>query len=677
MSGAPSAALRARLETDVEAKMVSLRTGTDQALAIGRDVWRLRWRGQQTTAVASDAGLPTTCGAVLDALALRELALGSGRTAGPAFDLAGVNVLVDRPLPGAVPSETDQALRSMRDAARATARIWYGRDGGGWVEDLAPAPTWPEGDARVQGWLRDLLLPRLTTPPGPLALALIRAVDDPSLHLYPSAINARSTDVWALRLDGLQIGTASALTAVLTIGKPGASGDGPQRKLFTDVFGQPSVTVSVAADTPIGHLSVVDAAEGIRVLLRRFRGADVRGAPITHRLSGGLAFVDEHTLEARLLKGLTHLADDDQGLVLDDDVVARGSQFPTQWGHGADARYLDALLCRGRTPLAVELKVATGGQGRYYRRSLVQAVLYRHFIRNAPGLDPWFRAAGLDRMATEASIGIPIPARWTQRFARDRALLDRIAGCVGAQVHVLDDRATPERAASASGDEPSAERREMLTWRLAAELSSRWPTSLGRVVEHHPLGGFYDQIQLQAIADRSLSYPSAGPRVSLNRPGSLRVLSQTGSERWVWRGICDELAHGLDAGEAAVTVGAIAGLGKPQSAAAPCFAAMAYAFLQTVGEGDWSWRCAWPDDDEVAPWVERYRIPLRRYSRVSAGDALPTIARIWGAVRLGEAAVIIDQVNLRTWVWSNATATEVTDADPFERVAAVAGLALI
>lgn len=121
-----------------------------------------------------------------------------------------------------------------------------------------------------------------------------------------------------------------------------------------------------------------------------------------------MPIVDEHTLEARLLKGLTRL-DYDQQLVLDDQVVGRGSQFPTLWTDqpGGRAKYLDAMVRRDATPIAIELKVATGGQGRYYRRSLVQAVLYRYFITNAPGLDPWFQAAGLDQTALEAAIGIP------------------------------------------------------------------------------------------------------------------------------------------------------------------------------------------------------------------------------------------------------------------------------
>lgn len=518
MNADAAAALRTRLEADTDADLSTMRTTTDKALAIGADVWRLRWRRQPTTAVAADAGLHSTCGAVLDALALLEHTLADAQGADPALDLTGVNVLIDRATPSDDPSECDQALRSMRDATGGAARIWYRREAVGWQEDCAPAPTWPLADKRVDHWLHEYLLPRLNTAPGPLARAILAAVNDPSLHLYPSEIKAGATDRWALRLDGLQIGTASLTTATLAIGKPGKAGDGPQRKVFTEVFGQPSVTVSMAGDLVMGQMSVADAATGIHRLLSRFREAAVCGAPISHRMSGGVRIIDEHTLEARLLKGLCRL-DGGNDLVRDDTEVARGSQFPTLWGHGGKPRYLDALVQRGTTPLAVELKVATGGRGRYYRRSLLQAVLYRHFIRNAPGLDPWFQAAGLDRMATEGSIGLPIPPRWTPGFDIELDRLRRIAGRVGAQVHVLDDRFTPDWVATEGLSEPNAPEIELLSWRMAAALASRWPRSLGRVVERHDCGGFYDQLQLQgAGADRTLDPPFPRPRITLHRP---------------------------------------------------------------------------------------------------------------------------------------------------------------
>src|SRR5205823_4452233 len=157
--------------------------------------------------------------------------------------------------------------------------------------------------------------------------------------------------------------------------------------------------------------------------------------------------------------------------------------FPTLWSTNGDPKYLDALVRRGTTPLAFELKVATGGQGRYYRRSLLQAVLYRHFIADTEALDPWFMAAGLERTAVEACVGAPFPR----------------------------------------------------------------------------------------------------PRVSLNRPGSAWVFSQTGSTRWTWRQIWNHLAASGDADEAATIIGAVAGLGTREPNAGPGFAEMAAAFLDAVG----------------------------------------------------------------------------------------------
>ena len=667
MSSAAAEALRARLVADTDADMASLQESTNRNLSIGQDVWRLRWRGQLTTAVAADADLHTTCGAVLDVLAALEQAIANDTPQGePLLDVAGVNVLVDRAAPGDSPTEVDQALRSMRDAVQGvTARIWYRRGDTGWIGDDAPAPVWRDDDERVIAWVNDLLLPRLTTQPGAFAVELVDAVGDPSLQLYPAPITSKKPDVFALRIDGLQLGTVDCSVGTLTVGKPGKTGDGPQRKAFIDVFDQQKV--SVRADPGKGDLSVTAAAERIRALLQRFRDVDVPGAPLTHRAKGGVRFVDEHTLEARLLKGLISL-DDDSALIADDRIVARGSQFPTLWGHGAKPRYLDAMVRRDRTPVAVELKVAVGGQGRYYRRSLVQAVLYRHFIRSAPGLDVWFDVARLDRTATEAAIGIPIPTRWTPRFDRDLDLLKRVAARVGASVNVLDDRATPNYLLGAEQPEPQVDDLELMTWRLAAALSTRWPRSLGRALEAHSCGGFYDEIRLHHVQDATFAWPSPTPRLSMNRPGSLAVFSQTGSFRWTWRHIWNHLHAGGDLGDAAEIVGALAGLGQHEAPKGATFPELAVAFLETVNGSGWSWRCAWPDNGDVAPWVERFSRQLQRYNRIPVGDSLPTIARIWGALRDGQAAAIVDQDNLRIWTWTDGAVCEVVDGGPLERM---------
>jgi hypothetical protein len=663
--------LHQRLADDQDVDAATLTNSTDQGLGIGRDVWRMLWRGQITTAVGGDADLHTTCGAVLDSVALHEAVTSHLVWAGVSMldpaDASTVNVLVDRPLPGDDPSETAQAVRSVRDATGGLARIWYRHDDR-WVQDVAAAPTWTRTDGRVSEWVNHLMLPRLTASPGSFALALVAAVDDPSLQLYPSEITHTVLDRWALRIDGLQIGVVGPAAATLTIGKPGKAGDGPQRQAFIDIAGAATVSVTPDGDTAGCVLDLAKGARLIRALLRRFRETDVPGSPITHRHTGGQPIVDEHTLEARLLKGIV-TAGDDVGLVGDDTIVARGSQFPTLWGHGASPRYLDALLRRGHIPLAVELKVATGGQGRYYRRALVQAVLYRHFIRNAPGLDPWFVAAGLERTAIETSIAIPTPRRWTPTFQHSFDLLRAAAARVDATVRVLDDRTTPAWTRHSRLPEPAPGGYEVLSWRLAGALSARWPRSLGQILELHT-AGIYDELHLQPVNDRTLGTTTSPIAVRLNRAGSLWVFGPGGSARWSWSGIWNHLAADGDPHEAARIVGAIAGLGAPEKSSGPTFPQLATAFLDRLGSHHWTWRNAAPDACTTSAWVERYRSPTRNYGRATSDGTIPTIARIWGLIdRTGEAAALIDQRNLRVWTWHEHECVEHIATDPYQRIA--------
>lgn len=665
----PAEALHQRIIDDSDVDLSSLQTGTDKELSIGRDVWRLRWRGQPTAAVASNADLLTTCGALLDALAVREQAAAGSPPAwlGAPLDLSTVNVLVDRPLPGGEGGEVDQALRSMRDAVVGiAARIWYADDVRGWNEDNAPSPVWDLGHPRVRSWVETLLLPRLQSTPPPLAHDLITAVDDPSVQLYPSTTVDGAVDVWSLRADGLQIGTIGATAAALTVGKPGKHGDGPQRKVFIEVFGVSAVTITAAQPEP-PNSSVEAAAAGIRSLLRRFRGADVRGAPLAHRLSGGVPYVDEHTLEARLLKGLARLVDVDAGPVLGDTEVARGSQFPTLWAaHGSKARYLDALLAQGSTPHAIELKVATGGQGRYYRRSLVQAVLYRHFLLNAADLDAWFAAAELDRSQTVGAIGVPIPTRWTASFNQDLHLLRAVADRVACTVHVLDDRVTPRRESAApAGHRPQPDL-ERHTWQLAAALTARWPRSLGRVAASVEIDGFYDFVVLQALSDRSTSWPAPRPRLKINRVGSVRIYAQTGHERWYWGNLWHHLHGGGELDQAVNDIGAGAGLGIAEALPTASFPQLALEVLNSATTA-LAWRCAWDPAYGPAGWLDSFPSIFGRYSRTAPDGRIPTVARLWAAVDPeGAPRVIIDHENLRTWVDAGGR-QEIRHEDPVKR----------
>lgn len=649
--------LRSALTGDPEADPASLRTDTDRDLSIGSNVCRLRWRNQVTTAVAADADLATTCGALLDALALFESLDRDDRS----VDRSGVNLLVDRPLPDSAPSETDQALRSLRDAiGQIDAKVWY-REGDGWRKDTEPAPIWPRGTDRVAGWVRDLMIPRLAAAPVGLPLAFVNAIGDPSVHLYPSEIKRGAGHRWAVRIDGLEIGVLGNETGILTVGRPvqGDGHDGPQRMAFTKVFGAAEVRVTMASPAT-GELSLGEAAEKVQALLKVFRRVEVPGAPSAHRSHDGAPIIDEHAVEARLLKGL--IAVPGLGLVRADEEVARGSQFPTLWGtHGSRARYLDALLCDDRTPVACELKVATGGQGRYYRRSLVQAVLYRHFILNADDLDPWFEAADLDRGRVRAAIVIPIPTRWTGRFERDLALLRRIGGHLSVDVHVVDDRWTPEL--QSEGLRASRDRVEVLSWQLADALCRRWPQLLGTMLETHGGGGQYDELQLRAVDDKSTSRRSPTPRVVLNREGSAWVFNQVGDARWTWRGIWEALAVGHDVDEAAKRLGAIAGLGNDESHQAATFAEMAARFLVRLGEPGWRWRNACPDVGDTAGWFKQLSLSMPTESPRPAPGSLPPATRFWGAMRDGAVAVVIDQATLKVWV-STGEGVRQLDGEP-------------
>ena len=143
MNAETATALRCRIESDPDADLSSLETETDTVLAIGRDVWRLRWRNQITTAVTEDANLHTTCGALLDALAVLETTTAERDRA---LDRSTMNVLIDRPLPNGGLSETDQAVRSLREAVSGVqARIWYRRDDAGWAEGRRSGPDLARG----------------------------------------------------------------------------------------------------------------------------------------------------------------------------------------------------------------------------------------------------------------------------------------------------------------------------------------------------------------------------------------------------------------------------------------------------------------------------------------------------------------------------------------------------
>lgn len=125
----------------------------------------------------------------------------------------------------------------------------------------------------------------------------------------------------------------------------------------------------------------------------------------------------EHALEAHVLSGRIQLTAAGRPLRLAVPFrsgMLAAAQFPTLWGDvTAPARYLDALLADGDArPWAIELKDqdAGGGHGAYLRHGLSQAVLYRHFIRSADALEPWFTHHRLDRVGCHAALAFPVAA---------------------------------------------------------------------------------------------------------------------------------------------------------------------------------------------------------------------------------------------------------------------------
>jgi hypothetical protein len=197
------------------------------------------------------------------------------------------------------------------------------------------------------------------------------------------------------------------------------------RHPFTVTDAKPDNALSISSEVIRG----VSAARGVWLrtaglnMSRVARAGDPGAIPATARQITRFAAAwlgpsgkqqNEHALESRILRGHTLIAVSGVG-VLDpippprrglEDYVNWGSQFPTLWGTNGPARYLDALLHKGRTPWAIEIKGDIDGSGTgiggYYRHAISQAVLYPpvHPRRDTPAWlvpEPGPRRRGLPR----------------------------------------------------------------------------------------------------------------------------------------------------------------------------------------------------------------------------------------------------------------------------------------
>ncbi len=105
-------------------------------------------------------------------------------------------------------------------------------------------------------------------------------------------------------------------------------------------------------------------------------------------------------------------------------------QMPALFSPRGNARFIDAVLDDGDVPWCVELKVATGGQGEYYRHALTQAVLYREFLRSAVPMHAWLLGIGPALSPSRARAAVAFP-RMVGRGAEARTnqLRDTARAC--------------------------------------------------------------------------------------------------------------------------------------------------------------------------------------------------------------------------------------------------------
>lgn len=286
---------------------------------------------------------------------------------------------------------------------------------------------------RYTDWLG--LLTGVEDQPPPLVQRLLAGVPREELRAYPVL---GSKDGWALRLEGLEVAQVGPDRGWADVGADYDGRRGPERTTWLEV-------------APEGRLAIADgdgSVDAAAAAINRFADAwaEVRNTSGRH---------NEHALESRVLRGLVPVRTSSGELDLlrgeNGTRVTWGSQFPTRWGRttARGARYLDALLRDGETPWALELKVE-GSQsvGYYYRHAVAQAVLYRHFIRSATHLAPWFERLGLDHTACRAAVVVPT-FRPEHRKWRDRLL----PVCGVFDVELVE---VPERYARAGAPESSA-----------------------------------------------------------------------------------------------------------------------------------------------------------------------------------------------------------------------------
>jgi hypothetical protein len=387
----------------------SVVTTMDRKNSVSSLLVRAKWDGKLTVAVGSDVPSSPAASALVDLVAL--WLVGGDRSAPVTLLLAdGRPEVVDaaRTLRSSLNGRVDVGIALLSDVRTEP------------VFDHCPAPDF-SSSMRAVGYSRLLENWRMAEP-FPIACHLAKLVDHPSLRLYPMLSQNPLTGHWSVRLDGLEVGRVGPATGKLDVGRTSPAGAlSFARGRWLEVH-------------PSGSFSFDDSTV--------HEAADLLSSLISKFPPGGLHTLDhrqpEHALESAVLRGLTSVVTSKGALVpwLEEDLVSRGSQFPTLWTESGKARYLDALVKDGSVPWAIELKVLkSGGPGSYCRHGLAQAVLYRHFIRSATPVHRWFRSAGTEPTTCRAAVAFP-KAPQASRARVDS--LRRLSGLFDVDVIELD-----------------------------------------------------------------------------------------------------------------------------------------------------------------------------------------------------------------------------------------------
>lgn len=374
----------------------------DYQLSLSSKLIRFDWNDARTVAVGADADGKTRINAVLDAIAM---VIGQPEPSG-----SRVNVVLGTGAGGA----DDPSIKEHLDAiGTLVAQQHGGPEVRVWTLAPGEAPqathlTPPQFTSTTPSRWTKLLMTADTAPVRGMAAEVVNALSDrPCFVLYPKLSSMKSARPWQMRLDGLEIGrTGSAGTTIQLTSKDLTKPNEPRRSWLRIVGPEP---LDVAPDRVDDLVALVDR------LIAAWTDAKQPGAVLGH----GQA---EHALEAHILSGRLILSSSESGplhlAVRFRSGTLAAAQFPTLWGDVTrPARYLDALLADGDgRPWAIELKdqAAGGGHGAYLRHGIGQAVLYRHYIRSAAELDPWFERHGLKRTECRAALAFPAAAPSTE-----------------------------------------------------------------------------------------------------------------------------------------------------------------------------------------------------------------------------------------------------------------------